>query len=46
MIAKWMRETKFEYEKAKKNQNIFKMLQMIQLLDALKSMRDRLTQLQ
>ena len=43
MIAKWIRETKNEYEKAKLNQNVFKMIQMSELEDALKEMRDKLS---
>ncbi len=31
MIAKWIRETQREYEKAKLNQNAFKMIQMSKL---------------
>jgi len=42
MIARWIRETKFEYEKAKLNQNIFKMIQMTKLIDSLKDLRDKL----
>lgn len=43
MIARWIRETKLEYEKAKINQNIFKMIQMSKLIDSLKDIRDKLT---
>jgi hypothetical protein len=42
MIARWIGETRREYEKAKLNQNVFKMLQMSDLEEALKDMRDRL----
>lgn len=43
MIARWMRETRQEYEKAKLNQNAFKMIQMSKLELELKHMRARLT---
>jgi methionine synthase II (cobalamin-independent) len=43
MIARWIRETRLEYERAKLNQNAFKMIQMSELEDALKEMRDRLS---
>lgn len=46
MIARWIRETKLEYEKAKKDQNLFRMIQMSELEEALKEMRDRLSGLQ
>jgi len=42
LIAKWIRETRQEYEKAKKNQNAFQMIQMQVLEEALKDMRDKL----
>jgi len=42
MIARWIRETRMEYERAKRNQNFFKMVQMSKLIDSLKEMRDRL----
>jgi len=42
MISRWIRETKFEYEKAKLNKNIFKMIQMTKLIDSLKDLRDKL----
>ena len=43
MIARWIRETFIEYDKAKANQNVFKMIEMQSLADALKKMRDDLT---
>jgi hypothetical protein len=43
MIARWIRETKFEYDKAKRHQNVFKMVQMKKLEFELKYMRKRLT---
>ena len=46
MIAKWIRETKLEYEKAKRAQNLFKMIQMSELEDALKEIRDKLSGIQ
>lgn len=42
LIAKWIKETIQEYEKAKINQNAFKMIQMQILKEALKDMRDKL----
>ena len=43
MVARWIRETRLEYEKAKLNQNAFKMIQMGKLELELKHMRARLT---
>jgi hypothetical protein len=43
MVARWIHETRREYEKAKLNQNVYKMIQMSDLEDALKDMRDRLS---
>jgi hypothetical protein len=45
MIARWVRETKLEYERALKNQNLFRMKEMDQFAKALRSMRDRLIKL-
>ena len=45
MIARWMRETRTEYNKAKTHQNYFKMMQMNRLELALLDMRDRLSNL-
>lgn len=42
MIARWIRETRIEYEKAKNNVNAFKMNQMLELLEGLKQMRVKL----
>jgi hypothetical protein len=42
MIARWIRETKQEYETAKKNVNAYKMRQMTELLEALYDMRENL----
>lgn len=42
IISRWILETLHEYEKAKKNQNLFKMTQMIKLEKALKTMRAKL----
>lgn len=42
LIAKWIRETLKEYEKAKNNQNLFKMQEMDRLKKALGNMRDSL----
>lgn len=42
MIARWIAETKLELEKAKNNQNLFKMKEMHRLENALKKMRDEL----
>lgn len=42
MIAKWIRETIAEFERAKKNQNFFQMHQMKLLKEALEKMRDNL----
>jgi hypothetical protein len=42
MILRWLRETLFELEKAKKAQNLFKMFEMKRLAKALQMMRDRL----
>ena len=41
MIARWIRETRLEYEKAKMNQNVFKMSQMVNLIEGLKDLRDK-----
>ncbi len=45
MIARWIRETGLEYEKALKNQNLFRMKEMDRLTKALRSMRDNLMKL-
>ena len=42
MISRWIRETRFEYEKAKMNQNIFKMFQMRKLELELKYLKEKL----
>ena len=42
MIARWIRETQKEYERAKNNQNLFKMKEMDALDRALRRMRDDL----
>jgi hypothetical protein len=42
MIARWIRETISEIERAKKNQNLFKMKQMEMLLKGLRRLRDEL----
>lgn len=42
MISKWIRETRMEFEKAKLNQNFFKMREMDRLERALRNMRDKL----
>lgn len=42
MIARWIKETLNEYERAKLNQNLFKMDQMRELLNALRGIRDKL----
>jgi hypothetical protein len=42
MIARWIRETRVEYEKSRLNQNFFKMMQMSKLIDSLKDIRDKL----
>lgn len=43
LIARWIKETRQEYEKAKKNQNAFQMIQMQILEEAQREMRDKLT---
>ncbi len=43
MIARWIRETLYELERAKQNENLFKMYEMKRLHLALVAMRDRLT---
>lgn len=45
MISKWIRETITEYEKAKASHNLFKMVEMRALKDALQNMRDKLLNL-
>jgi hypothetical protein len=45
MIARWIRETRVEYEKALKNQNLYRMKEMDQLTKALRNMRDNLMKL-
>lgn len=45
MIAKWINETRNEYEHAKRNRNLFKMNQMDRLVRALRQMRDNLLKL-
>ena len=40
MIARWTRETISEIEKAKRNQNLYKMKQMEMLLKGLRKLRD------
>lgn len=42
LISKWIRETITEYEAAKANQNLYKMSEMVRLLNGLKIMRDNL----
>lgn len=42
MIARWIRETILEYEKAKQNQNFYQMNQMVRLERALREMRRKL----
>lgn len=42
MIAKWIQETLKEYELAKVQQNVFKMIQMRKLHKGLLQMRDKL----
>jgi hypothetical protein len=42
MIARWIRETIREREKAKENQNLYKMVEMDQLKFSLLEMRDKL----
>lgn len=42
MIARWIRETRSEYELAKKNLNTFKMVQMKKLLRELSLLREKL----
>lgn len=42
MISRWIRETVHEREKAKNDQNLFKMTEMKRLITALQMMRDRL----
>lgn len=42
MIARWVRETKTELEKAKENQNLFRINEMRRLQKALIKMRDEL----
>jgi hypothetical protein len=36
LIAKWIRETISEYEKAKANHNLYRMLEMRKLINALR----------
>jgi len=43
MIARWLREIRSEYNKAKSNQNYFKMQQMNRLELALMELRDKLS---
>jgi hypothetical protein len=43
MIARWIRETLYEYDQAKKNVNLFRMKEMVILHNSLKLMRDELT---
>ncbi len=45
MIARWIRETRLEYDKALKNQNLYRMKEMDQLTKALRNMRDNLMKL-
>lgn len=45
MIARWIRETIAEYEKAKISHNLFKMVEMKVLKEALQNMRDKLLNL-
>jgi|GEM_PF-2773920 len=45
MIARWIKETRLEYEKALKNQNLYRMKEMDQLTKALRNMRDNLMKL-
>lgn len=42
MLARWIRETLSELEKAKKNQNYYKAKQMLRLIRELRDLRDRL----
>lgn len=44
MIARWIRETLYELEKAKKNESLYKMYEMTRLHLALKAMREKLNQ--
>ena len=41
MIARWIRETILEYQKAKNNLNYLKMAQMTYLEEALKDLREK-----
>lgn len=45
MIARWIRETILEMEKAQKNQNYFRILEMQYLMRSLREMRDKLSKL-
>ena len=42
MIMRWIKETLREYERAKDNQNLFRLHEMNRLLKELRTMRDRL----
>jgi hypothetical protein len=42
MIVRWIRETLLEEERARKNQNFFKINEMRKLVKALRQMRDKL----
>lgn len=42
LISKWVRETLVELDQAKKNQNLYKMKEMVILKDALYEMRAKL----
>ena len=45
MIARWIRETRVEYERALKNQNLYRMNEMERLIKALRQIRDHLINL-
>lgn len=42
LISKWIKETLLEHEKAKKNQNLYKMNEMQRLESGLRALRDKL----
>lgn len=42
LIAKWIKETTTEYQRAKDNQNLYQMYEMKRLKDGLISLRDKL----
>ncbi len=43
MLSRWIRETRQEYERAKAHHNAFKMMQMSELEEGLKDLRDKLS---